>query len=65
MKYFEEFSNRVKNYSEIYDLLNKRINVDFKSDSVDYISYTVFSAFISGREFLRKSNFLVQIIHYQ
>ena len=42
VKYIEDFSKRVTNYSEIDDLLNKCHNVDYKSESVDYLSYKIY-----------------------
>jgi len=42
IKYYDEFSEKVENYKDIYDLLNKNYNIDFESYSLDYLSFKIY-----------------------
>ena len=42
IKYYDEFSEKVKNYNDIYDLLNKKYNIDFDGFNLDYLSFKIY-----------------------
>ena len=42
INYYDEFSKKVKNYNDIYELLNNKYNIDFNSFNLDYLSFKIY-----------------------
>ena len=42
INYYNEFSKKVKNYSQIYDLLHEKFNVEFLDENLNYLSFKIY-----------------------